>query len=227
MMDIDTLIERIPMETWNACVWQGNSNRCGCLDPDDARKIIAAVLEHVNADSIQDESSDMSRVSDAAEVLNHTSVGLLSALRTLGGQYGPGGVLQVVKVMHTIPGSWDVMQNDRISMNDPGYYPQSDSTFVDNLRHLINVHSKENDSDTPDFVLAEFLAKQLDVLAATLQVRDVWYVNSSPPRSKGPKTNDVLEAFANPAPWPPSQPAVAPDEHLEAQCEDIANGQGF
>ena len=34
-------------------------------------------------------------------------------------------------------------------------------TFEKELENLINIHSMENDSDTPDFILAEYLRKCL------------------------------------------------------------------
>lgn len=36
-----------------------------------------------------------------------------------------------------------------------------DSKFVEELQELLNKYSKENGSDTPDFVLAEFLTAVL------------------------------------------------------------------
>jgi hypothetical protein len=47
--------------------------------------------------------------------------------------------------------------------------------FVDDLESLINRHSLENDSNTPDFILASHLKKSLDSLNKTIQLRDDWY----------------------------------------------------
>lgn len=47
----------------------------------------------------------------------------------------------------------------------------ADKNFRDELCNLINRHSQENDSDTPDFILAEYLT---DCLEATKR-RTEWY----------------------------------------------------
>jgi len=49
------------------------------------------------------------------------------------------------------------------------------STFESELTQLLNRYSKENDSNTPDFILAEFLIGQLKVFNETLQKREKWY----------------------------------------------------
>lgn len=51
--------------------------------------------------------------------------------------------------------------------------------FLEELEDLINRYSKENGSDTPDFILAMFLAKCLSVFDDTLQAREKWYGRSS------------------------------------------------
>ena len=47
--------------------------------------------------------------------------------------------------------------------------------FVNALRTVINEHSKEGDSNTPDFVLARFLAQSLEAFALAVTHRDDWY----------------------------------------------------
>ena len=49
------------------------------------------------------------------------------------------------------------------------------SEFVKELENLINCHCIENDSDTPDFILAEYLMGCLEVFAKTQRKRDDWY----------------------------------------------------
>jgi hypothetical protein len=49
------------------------------------------------------------------------------------------------------------------------------SPFVQELEHLINRHSVENESDTPDFILAQYLRGCLDVWDHTIRERDRWY----------------------------------------------------
>lgn len=47
--------------------------------------------------------------------------------------------------------------------------------FLEELQHLINKHCRENESDTPDFILAEYLAECLSVYAKCILKRDKWY----------------------------------------------------
>jgi hypothetical protein len=49
------------------------------------------------------------------------------------------------------------------------------SSFHDELRDLINRHSRENASDTPDFILATYLEACLRAFDAAVLVRDAWY----------------------------------------------------
>lgn len=46
--------------------------------------------------------------------------------------------------------------------------------FTKELEALLNRHSKENDSDTPDFILAEYLIKCLDAYEIAIEKRDKW-----------------------------------------------------
>ncbi len=47
--------------------------------------------------------------------------------------------------------------------------------FKKELEILINKHSLENDSNTPDFILANYMAMCLDAYNITLQSREQWY----------------------------------------------------
>jgi hypothetical protein len=49
------------------------------------------------------------------------------------------------------------------------------SEFNVELRALLNRFSKENGSDTPDYILAYFLEGVLKVYDETLQMREKWY----------------------------------------------------
>ncbi len=49
------------------------------------------------------------------------------------------------------------------------------SDFEKELSALINKHSVENESDTPDFLLAGFLTACLHTYADTIKARDEWY----------------------------------------------------
>ena len=48
-------------------------------------------------------------------------------------------------------------------------------TFEKELEELINKHSKENESDTPDFILAAYLSSCLKTFDDATKSRDKWY----------------------------------------------------
>lgn len=48
-------------------------------------------------------------------------------------------------------------------------------TFEKELENLINSYSKENDSDTPDFILAKYLIDCLDAWNNATEQREAWY----------------------------------------------------
>jgi len=58
--------------------------------------------------------------------------------------------------------------------------PPPDPDFRTALTALINRYSKENDSDTPDFILATWLSDSLELFSRTVRRRDQWY-------GRGPK----------------------------------------
>lgn len=47
--------------------------------------------------------------------------------------------------------------------------------FQKDLEALINKHSLEQESDTPDAILAEFVGKSLDAFDLAVNRREVWY----------------------------------------------------
>jgi hypothetical protein len=47
--------------------------------------------------------------------------------------------------------------------------------FQDELQSLINKHSQENGSDTPDFILAAYLIDCLKAYNIAVQNRETWY----------------------------------------------------
>ena len=48
-------------------------------------------------------------------------------------------------------------------------------TFTQELQGLINRYSKENESDTPDFILAEYLGQCLMAFETATKAREHWY----------------------------------------------------
>lgn len=49
------------------------------------------------------------------------------------------------------------------------------SQFEAELRGLINKYSQENESNTPDFILAEYLSDCLDIYNLAVRAREKWY----------------------------------------------------
>lgn len=47
--------------------------------------------------------------------------------------------------------------------------------FYEELTSLINKHSLENASDTPDYILAKYLVNCLETFNLAVIRRDVWY----------------------------------------------------
>lgn len=50
--------------------------------------------------------------------------------------------------------------------------------FVESLRYAINCNSMENGSNTPDFILAEYLKDCLAALNKAVKAREKWYGHS-------------------------------------------------
>lgn len=48
-------------------------------------------------------------------------------------------------------------------------------TFHKELEQLINRHSKENESNTPDFVLAQYIESCLSAFTTAVQQRETYY----------------------------------------------------
>ena len=51
--------------------------------------------------------------------------------------------------------------------------------FAESLRRIINQHSMENGSDTPDYVLAGFLSEALAVFNRTIEARTAWTASTT------------------------------------------------
>jgi len=56
-------------------------------------------------------------------------------------------------------------------------YDAKDSAFLKEVVEVINRHSMENTSNTPDFMLAEYLLGCLTVYENTVRSRDDWWGN--------------------------------------------------
>ena len=48
------------------------------------------------------------------------------------------------------------------------------STFEEDLRRLLNIHSQENESGTPDFILATYMLSSLQAYNTAVVSRATW-----------------------------------------------------
>lgn len=64
---------------------------------------------------------------------------------------------------------WDLVSNEENDMSD----------FLKELEDLINRHCMENESNTPDYLLAEYLCGCMKVFATTTAARDKWWGNKN------------------------------------------------
>lgn len=58
------------------------------------------------------------------------------------------------------------------------------NTFEKDLESLINKYSQENASNTPDFILAQYLLGCLEVWNKGIQQRETWYGRDGRPSTK-------------------------------------------
>ena len=53
--------------------------------------------------------------------------------------------------------------------------------FIEELKSVINRHSRENNSNTPDFILAQYLESCLLAFETATQQRETWYGRDARP----------------------------------------------
>ena len=75
-------------------------------------------------------------------------------------------------------------KNERTQTDSPA---QRKSEFREELCSLLNRHSRENESDTPDFILCSFLGDALNAFDRATRGRTEWYNSVA---MKGDETND-------------------------------------
>ena len=80
-------------------------------------------------------------------------------------------------------------------------------TFCDDLARVINSHSRENASNTPDFILAQYLEACLTAFDTAVQQREIWYGRAARPSAK--PTIQELEVLLNSEPDTPIE--ILPD----------------
>lgn len=80
------------------------------------------------------------------------------------------------------------MSKFELSKERPFAQGRESKEFVDQLCDLLNRHSQENASNTPDFILAQYLVACLAAWNTATQQRETWYGRdarpSAPPQAK-------------------------------------------
>jgi hypothetical protein len=68
----------------------------------------------------------------------------------------------------------------------------NNTTFVAELENLINKYSKEKGSDTPDFILANYLARCLNNFDMTIKDREKFYGREAKEVENPPKNPEDI-----------------------------------
>ena len=94
------------------------------------------------------------------------------------------------------------------------------SNMEKKLEELINSESRENDSNTPDFLLAEFMMKCLDAFELTSNRREVWYGVELEPGYSVTK-DDITGAVARGWCHPKTEKNIMDVDLAEAITEEV------
>jgi len=97
-------------------------------------------------------------------------------------------------------------------------------SFRSELNDLINCHSRENGSNTPDFILAQFLHQCLDAFDTAVRLRDRWYGRIQEPG--GIEINSV-DPESPPMPTQPLEPQRIDKSGEPDHCSDPDHEGGF
>jgi len=63
------------------------------------------------------------------------------------------------------------------------------TTLLEDIKSAINLHSAENASNTPDFILAQYLEASLAAFDTAVQQRETWYGRDArPTESEDPRS---------------------------------------
>lgn len=102
-------------------------------------------------------------------------------------------------------------------------HPQDPLTFEQELAALINKHSKEGGSNTPDFILAAYLSECLKTFNNVVQRRAAWYgkIDSIIGEIVRPNACKCGRVFNDGAPWHDG-PCAPPFDHAEQIRKEAA-----
>ena len=106
--------------------------------------------------------------------LSEVSEELIAQLRILGNNYGPMGVALVAAELTDISVLIGLLTEEATKLK-PVEQPQEPPSLVDELQAALNRHSAENASNTPDFILAEYLMDCLRAFDTASRHREQWY----------------------------------------------------
>ena len=86
-------------------------------------------------------------------------------------------------VLYSFKKEWlkDIIHHGELTATKNCETNKEDSHFIKDLKRLLNCHSKENGSDTPDFILARYLEKCLEAFDETVKSRESWYGREKKP----------------------------------------------
>ena len=65
-------------------------------------------------------------------------------------------------------------------MTETGTAPRTELTLARELQSMLNRHCRENESNTPDFILAEYLMDALKAFEKASNARTKWYLPEVP-----------------------------------------------
>ncbi len=93
--------------------------------------------------------------------------------------------------------------------------------FRRELEELINQHSMENESNTPDFILARYLTDSLKAFDKAINAREAWY-NRLPSDKKSVLLKDKFEKIANEINYHNECAKATLGDTLKITAEDLA-----
>lgn len=90
----------------------------------------------------------------------------------------PGGKIS----WESFNAGWAIARDYFSPTNDSPDEPTNEipTTFKKELENIINKYSRENNSDTPDFILASYMEKALQAFEETVRMRQEWCDHLSP-----------------------------------------------
>ncbi len=99
---------------------------------------------------------------------------LIKALRDLGDTYGPLGVALAAADLTDAGVLITILSTEGEADPRPAV-PEEPKSLADDIAAVLNRHSAENASNTPDFILAQFLMGSLNAFEVASVHREQWY----------------------------------------------------